>query len=134
MRFLRLATLVLGVVALQLSLVGDGVAYLGIAQGQGSAAHAHAGARALMAGMTMPAAGAQRLQGTASHAPSPAPRPCEQSGAPQSCQLSASCAPTVVVAVGERVPDGVPASRAPVLTVLAPASLALPPELPPPRA
>lgn len=130
MRALRFATLVLGFIALQLSLVGS--VACGIAsRGSGTGARAEAGP--LMAGMMMSAA-VEKHPSAAPHSPAPAPRPCDQPGAPGSCPPSASCAPALVGTVAERTPDRVLVIGVPALTVLAPSSLALPPELPPPRA
>lgn len=134
MGLLRLATLLVGSLALQLSLVGDGVACRVASHGALVTAQVRT-VHAAMPGMAMPSAvGAGSQQTLATHAPSPAPRPCDQPGAPRFCQAPASCITPFAVAITDRTSIGAPAPGAPVLTVLVPSSLVLPPELPPPRA
>ena len=60
--------------------------------------------------------------------------PCDATGVPKSCQASTPCAASFVGAMAGRVPLGLVAERLPGLEVLTPVSLALPPEIPPPRA
>lgn len=132
MRLLRLATLILGFVALQLALVGGGACRV---PPGGSVPGAEAGGiGTLMVGMTMPTTGAENHPGSVQHAPAPTPQPCGQSGAPGSCPISASCAPALAATIAGQSPVTVLPSSAPALVVLVPSSLALSPELPPPRA
>ena len=133
MRLLRLATLVTGFLGLQLALAGDGSACLITGHGTSGAGRAGA-AHAAMAEMAMASMGTARGEHAAAHAPTPAKRPCDESGAPRSCQTPASCTVACATTDSNRTPAPVPASDVPVLTVLAPSSLVLQPELPPPRA
>lgn len=133
MRLLRLATLVTGFFGLQLSLAGDGSACLVTAHGTSGAAQTRA-ARAAVAEMPMASMETAPAEHSAAQAPTPSKRPCDDSGAPRSCQTPASCTVAFATADSSRTATALPASDAPVLTVLAPSSLVLPPELPPPRA
>lgn len=130
MRFLRVATLVVAFLGLQFALGGTGVACPAAAHGTSGPSNAGAPVGA-MAGMMIATAAAE--QGAA-HAPSPGKPPCDESGAPRSCQTPASCATAFAATAADQARAAVPAASVPVLTVLAPASLALAPELPPPRA
>lgn len=133
MRFLRLPSLAVAFLGLQFALVGERMVCPAAVNGSAAATQAEA-ADVAMAGMAMPVGSASGARDDAAHAPSPTQRPCDESGAPRSCQAAASCATAFAVAVSDRTPAAVTATAMPVLTVLAPASFALAPELPPPRA
>ena len=131
MKFLRVATLVIAFLGLQFALVGTGVACPAVARATSGASSAGAPVGAMVGMMMATAAGGQ---GAAAHAPSPTKPPCDESGAPRSCQTPASCATAIAATAADHARSAVPAASVPALTVLAPASLALAPELPPPRA
>lgn len=132
MRLLRLATLVMGFIALQLALGGGGACRV-LPGGSMPGAEA-GGAGTLMAGMAMAMPGAENQAGSVQHAPAPPSQPCSQSSAPGSCPISAACALALAGAVAGPSTATVLTSGVPTLAVLVPASLALSPELPPPRA
>lgn len=132
MRLFRLATLVMGFISLQLALGGAGVCRV-LPSGSMPGAVAD-GSGTLMVGMTMPTIGAETQPGSVQHAPAPAPQPCGQSSAPISCPTSASCAPALAAAAAGQSRATVLPADVPALAVLVPSSLALSPELPPPRA
>lgn len=135
-RFARLSTLFVGFLALQLNALGGGVACL-----VASSASPTGVVAASMAGMGMAApqqlhlgAGDASIKSAAS--PASSQSPCHQSGAPHSsCQSMAPCATAFIAVLASALPADVPApATAGVLTVLAPLSHSLSPDLPPPKA
>ncbi len=133
MKYFRGVTLVVGLFAVQLSLVGGSVACPAASHRSSIAGQAnHA---PTMTGMRMSGDGAQSQHGMMAHGGSPTEPPCDPTGLPQSCQAPVSCtAPFAAAAADRHASVSLPSSGAPVLSVLAPLSPTLLPELPPPRA
>jgi hypothetical protein len=133
MKYFRVVTLVVGFFAVQLSLVGGSLACPVASYGSSIARQAdHA---PTMTGMRMSGEPASSQQRMMAHGDSPTEHPCDQTGLPQSCQALASCAAPFAAAAADRHASvSLPSSGAPVLSVLAPQSPTLLPELPPPRA
>lgn len=115
MRRLRHVSLILGLLAVQLTLASDGITCV----------------RAMFGGRTAaaPAMAGMNMTGT-----SPAKTPCDAPHSPVPCHGSMSCVAPFVAAVSAGPACVALAHDAVSLTVISPLSLTRLPELPPPRA
>jgi hypothetical protein len=128
MKLLRLVALVVGMFAVQLTLVRDATACgLAPAQSEGSAN---------MATMGMPGTAASSSEASADQSADAGrtPSPCDAPTTLPGCRASMSCVtPFVVVVPTTRGHTAVPV-RLPELETLTPVSIAVRPDVPPPRA
>jgi hypothetical protein len=128
MKLLRLVALVVGMFAVQLTLVRDAAA-CGFAPAQSAS-----GATMAAMGMSDAAAPSSDAGARPPAAPNRAPRPCDAPTTLPGCQASMSCVtPFVVVVPTTRGHTAVPV-RLPELETLTPVSIAVRPDVPPPRA
>ncbi|GAC1699747.1 MAG: hypothetical protein NVS9B3_16590 [Gemmatimonadaceae bacterium] len=129
MQRLRVATLLAGFLAVQLSLVAGGPSCLGATPVDGASALMSTSTVApVMANMAMAATVADP------RAPTPANSPCGEQGAPRACQSLTSCIVSFVGVIASVPGAPVPERDVPTLAVLTPVWFALPPDVPPPRA
>jgi hypothetical protein len=123
----RFAALAAFLTLLQFIVLGSGVACAmpGISGGDASS----------MASMSMDMGPGKTPMPTTPQAPAHDQAPCRLPWAPANCYGMAPCAPAALTSVAARLlpPPVVPSDKA-QLIVLAPPSIAAPPELPPPRA
>ena len=133
-RLRRFATLLILPLGLQLGLSARGIVCMGQRTGDSSSAQSMTG----MAGMDMPVSrrgNAANNPASSNHSDQTPQAPCNRPFGTNDCQPLAVCASGVVVPASLTVP--VVAAKAHMVTtlvVLAPASRATPPDLPPPRA
>lgn len=128
MKLLRLVALVVGMFAVQLTLVRDAAA-CGFAPAQSAG-----GATMATMGMSDAAAPSSDAGARRPDVPNHTPRPCDAPTTLPGCQASMSCVtPFVVVVPTTHAHTAVPV-RLPEIETLTPVSLAVRPDVPPPRA